>query len=400
MVIAAYAIGASEGYVYVPAEYPLAVERLRSRPGPGRERGLLGERHPRPGLRLPHTRQGGRRRLRLRRGDRPDGLASKAGAACRVRGRRSPPVEGLWGKPTNINNVETFANVPLDHQQRRRRLRRHGHRDDKGTKVFALAGNVANAGLIEVPMGITLRESSSTSAAAWRTAIIQGCPDRRPSGGCLPESLLDTPIDYETSSRPDAMMGSGGMVVIDDSTCMVDFARFFLQFTAEESCGKCVPCRVGTGGLVEILDAICAGKGELADLDRLERLARLVKASSLCGLGQTAPNPVLSSLKYFRDEFVEHIVAKRCRAVVCRDLVVYRIIPDLCTGCQRCVQVCPTGAITGPRAEVHNLDPDKCIKCRSCYEACHFGAIAGDAAAGEAVAGDAIVIESEGQHEH
>jgi ferredoxin len=202
-----------------------------------------------------------------------------------------------------------------------------------------------------------------------------------PSGGCLGESLLDEPIDFESLAAAGSMMGSGGMVVIDDSICMVDLARFFLQFTCEESCGKCVPCRVGTGHLVGMLDAICAGRGEVADLDRLERLAHVVKNSSLCGLGQTAPNPVLSSLRYFRDEFIEHIVDRRCRAAVCRDLVLYRILPERCVGCQRCVSVCPTGAITGPRAEPHNLDPEKCIKCRSCYEVCRCEAIVGDATA-------------------
>ncbi len=208
-----------------------------------------------------------------------------------------------------------------------------------------------------------------------------------PSGGCLSEEFLDTPIDYENLAAAGSIMGSGGLIVLDRDTCIVDTARYFLSFTQAESCGKCVPCRVGTGHLVAILDAICAGRGELADLDRLERLARVIKASSLCGLGQTAPNPVLSALKYFRDEFVEHIVDKRCRAAVCRDLVVYSIVPGRCTGCQRCVAVCPTGAITGPRAEPHNLDAEKCIKCRSCYEVCRF----------DAIAGDAIVIESRGQ---
>jgi ferredoxin len=210
-----------------------------------------------------------------------------------------------------------------------------------------------------------------------------------PSGGCLSEEFLDTPIEYENLAAAGSIMGSGGLIVLDRDTCIVDTARYFLSFTQSESCGKCVPCRVGTGHLVGILDGICEGRGELADLERLERLARVIKASSLCGLGQTAPNPVLSSLKYFRDEFVEHIVDRRCRAAVCRDLVVYRVLPDRCTGCERCVAVCPTGAITGPRSEPHNLDPEKCIKCRSCYEVCRF----------DAIAGDAIVIESRGQRD-
>ena len=400
MIIAAFAIGASEGYVYVRYEYQFAVERLRRALAQARERGLLGSDVLGSGFAFD---------IRVSEGAGAFVCGEETALIASIEGRRGmprtrppyPAGEGLFGKPTNINNVETYANVPWIISNGASAFAAMGTATSKGTKIFSLTGNVANGGLIEVPMGVTLRHvifdiGGGMPAGHHFKAVQLGGP----SGGCLPESLLDEPIDFESLVAAGSMMGSGGMVIVDDSTCMVDFARFFLQFTAEESCGRCVPCRVGIGHLVSMLDAICAGKGELADLDRLERLARLVKASSLCGLGQTAPNPVLSSLKYFRDEFVEHIVARRCRAVVCRDLVVYRIVPDLCTGCQRCVQVCPTGAITGPRAEVHNLDPDKCIKCRSCYEACHFGAIAGDAAAGEAVAGDAIVIESEGQREH
>jgi len=300
-----------------------------------------------------------------------------------------PAVAGLFGKPTNINNVETYANVPWIINHGAEAFAAEGTASSRGTKIFSLTGKVANGGLVEVPMGATLRHvifeigGGMLPGRVFKAVQLGG-----PSGGCLPAELLDDPIDYESLAAAGSMMGSGGMVVVDDSTCMVDLARFFLQFTQDESCGKCAPCRVGTRHLVDILDRICKGKGELADLDRLEHLAQVVKTGSLCALGGTAPNPVLSALRYFREEFLEHIEQKRCRAVVCRDLVVFRIIPGKCTGCRRCVSVCPTGAITGPRAQPHNLDASKCIKCRSCYEICRF----------DAIAGAAIVIESEGVH--
>ena len=386
MLIAAYAIGAEQGFVYIRAEYPLAIRRLRTAIAAMRRLGLLGE--------------------DILGSDFSFDLAVKEGAGAFVcgeetaliaslEGRRGmprtrppfPAESGLWGKPTIIDNVETLATLPVIVNGGAGQYATLGTETSRGTKTFSLVGKVRRTGLIEVPFGTTLRrviEDIGGGVAKGFKAVQTGGP----SGGCLSEEFLDTPIDYENLAAAGSIIGSGGLIVLDQDTCIVDTARYFLGFTQAESCGKCVPCRVGTGHLVEILDAICRGKAELADLDRLERLALVVKRSSLCGLGQTAPNPVLTALKYFRSEFVEHIVDRRCRAAVCRDLVEYRIIPGKCTGCQRCVQVCPTGAITGPRAEAHNLDPEKCIKCRSCYEVCRF----------DAIAGDAIVIDSGAGH--
>ena len=387
MIIAAFAVGAHEGYVYVRHEYQFAVERLRHAVAQALDRHLLGRGIL--GTRFAFD-------VHITEGAGAFVCGEETALIASIEGRRGmprtrppyPAVEGLFGRPTTINNVETYANVPWIVNHGAVAFAAQGTATSKGTKIFSLTGKVANGGLVEVPMGATLRHVIfDIGGGMQRGRRFKAVQLGGPSGGCLPESLLDKPIDYESLVEAGSMMGSGGMVVVDDSTCMVDFARFFLDFTAEESCGKCVPCREGTRHLVEILDRICTGQAELADLERLEHLARLVKSTSLCGLGQTAPNPVLSSLRYFRDEFEEHIVHGRCRAVVCRDLVVFRVIPGRCTGCQRCVSVCPTGAITGPRSEVHNLDTSKCIKCRACYEVCRF----------EAIAGDAIVLESRGQ---
>jgi NADH:ubiquinone oxidoreductase subunit F (NADH-binding)/(2Fe-2S) ferredoxin len=386
MLIAAYAIGASRGFIYIRAEYPLAVRRLRSAITAMRKLGLLGDDILGSGFSFD---------IAIKEGAGAFVCGEETALIASIEGRRGmprtrppfPAVSGLWGKPTIINNVETLATLPAIVSNGAGWYAGFGTASSKGTKAFSLVGKVRRTGLIEVPFGITLRtviyDIGGGLAKDFKAVQTGG-----PSGGCLGEEFLDTPIDYENLAAAGSIMGSGGLIVIDRDTCVVDTARYFLSFTQAESCGKCVPCRVGTRHLVGILDSICEGKGELADLDRLERLAQVVQSSSLCALGQTAPNPALSALKYFRGEFVEHIQEKRCRAAVCRDLVEYRIIPGKCTGCQRCVQVCPTGAITGPRAEVHNLDPDKCIKCRSCYEACRF----------DAIAGDAIVIESGGQH--
>ncbi|HMK91778.1 MAG TPA: NADH-ubiquinone oxidoreductase-F iron-sulfur binding region domain-containing protein [Thermoleophilia bacterium] len=382
MLIAAYAIGASRGIVYIRAEYPLAIARLRSAIAALRRAGMLGDDILGAGFSF---------EIAVKEGAGAFVCGEETALIASIEGRRGmprtrppyPAVSGLFGRPTIINNVETLATLPAVFRRGAEWYAAHGTERSRGTKTFSLVGKVRRTGLIEVPFGTTLRtviEDIGGGVARDFKAVQTGGP----SGGCLGEEFLDTPIEYETLAAAGSIIGSGGLIVLDRDTCIVDTARYFLGFTQAESCGKCVPCRIGTGQLVAILDRICQGKGELADLDRLERLGRVVKASSLCGLGQTAPNAVLSSLKYFRAEFVEHIVEKRCRAAVCRDLVEYRIIPGRCTGCQRCVQVCPTGAITGPRAEAHNLDPEKCIKCRSCYEVCRF----------DAIAGDAIVIES------
>jgi NADH:ubiquinone oxidoreductase subunit F (NADH-binding)/NAD-dependent dihydropyrimidine dehydrogenase PreA subunit/(2Fe-2S) ferredoxin len=387
MLIAAYAIGAAHGYVYIRAEYPLAIARLRSAIAAARKLGLLGEHILGSDFSFDIT---------LKEGAGAFVCGEETALIASIEGRRGmprtrppfPAVSGLWGRPTIINNVETLATLPAVIGRGADWYAAHGTEASKGTKTFALVGKVRRTGLIEVPFGTTLR-TVIYDIGGGLTKDFKAVQTGGPSGGCLSEEFLDTPIEYETLAAAGSIMGSGGLIALDRDTCIVDTARYFLSFTQAESCGKCVPCRVGTGHLVDILDKICSGRGELADLDRLERLARVVKAGSLCQLGGSAPNPVLSSLKYFRDEFVEHIVDKRCRAAVCRDLVVYNIVPGRCTGCQRCVAVCPTGAITGPRAEPHNLDPEKCIKCRSCYEVCRF----------DAIAGDAIVIESRGQRE-
>jgi NADH:ubiquinone oxidoreductase subunit F (NADH-binding)/NAD-dependent dihydropyrimidine dehydrogenase PreA subunit len=294
-----------------------------------------------------------------------------------------PAVSGVHGEPTIINNVETLGTLPNILRHGAEWYVGRGTETSKGTKTFSLVGKVRRTGLIEVPLGITLREVVF-DIGGGTVKPFKAVQTGGPSGGCLSDEFLDTPIDYEHLAAAGSIMGSGGLIVVDTDTCIVDTAKYFLDFTQKESCGKCVPCRVGTRHLVKILEKICDGEGDLSDLDKLEKLGRTVKSGSLCGLGSTAPNPALTALKYFRSEFISHVRDNRCPAVVCKNLVNYRIVADKCTGCQRCVSVCPTGAITGPRSEPHNLDRSKCIKCRSCYEICRF----------DAIAGDAIVVES------
>ncbi|MCD6352565.1 MAG: 4Fe-4S binding protein, partial [Armatimonadetes bacterium] len=290
-----------------------------------------------------------------------------------------PAQKGLWGQPTLINNVETLANIPAILLAGADWFSALGTENSKGTKVFALAGNVVNTGLIEVPMGTTLREiifdigGGIPNGRQFKAAQTGG-----PSGGCLPADYLDTPIDYESLQQAGSIMGSGGLIVMDDSACMVDVARFFLTFTQDESCGKCTPCREGTKRMLEILDRIVSGQGEEQDFERLERLAAVCKRAALCGLGQTAPNPVLSTLRHFRDEYEAHIYDKRCPAHKCRDLVTYRIDPDKSVGCGLCKRGCPVQCISGEPRQAHTIDEESCIRCGSCYEVCRFGAVIRD----------------------
>ncbi|MDO4389124.1 MAG: NADH-quinone oxidoreductase subunit NuoF [Eubacteriales bacterium] len=375
MAIAGYAIGSDQGYIYVRAEYPIAVKRLEIAISQAREYGLLGKNifgtdfsfdiDIRLGAgafvcgeetALMHSIEGGRGEPRVR--------------------PPFPAVKGLFGKPTILNNVETYANICQIILKGADWFASMGTERSKGTKVFALGGKIVNSGLVEVPMGTTLREIIYD--------IGGGCPNGKkfkavqtggPSGGCLPASMLDTPIDYDNLIAAGSMMGSGGMIVMDEDNCMVDIARFFLDFTVSESCGKCTPCRIGTRRMLEILDRICEGNGEDGDIERLENLAANISKSALCALGQTAPNPVLSTLKHFRHEYEAHIYEKRCPAGVCHKLLNFEIDPAKCKGCTLCARNCPVGAISGKVREAHVIDAKKCIKCGACMEKCKFGAI-------------------------
>jgi len=382
MLIAAYTIGASQGYVYIRAEYPLAIVRLKKAIAQMRELGLLGKDILGSDFSFD---------IKIKEGAGAFVCGEETALIASIEGKRGmprtrppfPAVQGLKGKPTIINNVETLGTLPHILRNGAEWYAGYGTDTSKGTKTFSLVGKVRRTGLIEVPLGIKLREVVFDIGGGTQKPF-KAVQSGGPSGGCLSEEFLDLPIDYEHLAEAGSIMGSGGLIVVDSDTCIVDMAKYFMSFTQKESCGKCVPCRVGTRHMVEILEKICDGQADLSDLDKLERLALTVKNGSLCGLGATAPNPALSTLKYFRSEFISHIKDKRCPAVTCKNLVVYRIIAGKCTGCQRCVKVCPTGAITGPRSEPHNLDKSKCIKCRSCYEICRF----------DAIAGDAIIIES------
>ncbi|HLA80550.1 MAG TPA: NADH-ubiquinone oxidoreductase-F iron-sulfur binding region domain-containing protein [Thermoleophilia bacterium] len=379
LIIAAYAIGGNngpvEGYIYVRREYPFAVERVRYALERARERNLLGDDILGSGFSFD---------IRVNQGAGAFVCGESTALTASIEGQRGMPrgkhirtvSHGLWGQPTSINNVETLANVPFIMSHGAEAFASTGTSTSKGTKIFSLTGKVVNGGLIEVPMGVTLREvifeigGGMLPGREFKAVQLGG-----PSGGCLPDSLLDEPIDFESLVAAGSMMGSGGMVVVDDTTCMVDFAKFFLRFTAEESCGKCVPCRVGTSRMLEILESISEGRATLDDLDLLERLADEVAEGSLCALGGSAPNPVLSTLRYFRDEIVAHVVEHRCPAKVCRPLISYGIDAEACTGCAACFSVCPVHAVSGERKQVHSIDQSLCIKCDACRRACRFDAV-------------------------
>ena len=382
MAIAGYAIGANRGFVYVRAEYPIAVRRLEIAIGQAREYGLLGKDIFGTGFDFD---------MEIRLGAGAFVCGEETALMTSIEGKRGEPrprppfpaAKGLFGKPTVLNNVETYANIPQIILKGADWFASMGTERSKGTKVFALGGKIKNTGLVEVPMGTTLRQiieeigGGIPNGKKFKAAQTGG-----PSGGCIPAHLIDTPIDYDNLIEIGSMMGSGGLIVMDEDSCMVDIAKFFLEFTVDESCGKCTPCRVGTKRLLEMLDNITKGKATLEDLDRMEELCYYIKKNALCGLGQTAPNPVLSTLRYFRDEYVAHIVDKKCPAGVCKDLLTYSIIQDKCFGCGMCAKACPAGAIyktdytaPGKKLPALAIDPDKCVKCGACMGTCKFKAI-------------------------
>jgi NADH:ubiquinone oxidoreductase subunit F (NADH-binding)/(2Fe-2S) ferredoxin/Pyruvate/2-oxoacid:ferredoxin oxidoreductase delta subunit len=375
MIIGAYAFGAEEGYVYIRAEYPLAVKRLRKALNQARQKGFLGKDIFGKGFNFDVKIKLGAGAFVC--GEETALIASIEGKRGMPRAKPPFPVDsGLWGKPTVINNVETLANVPYIIRRGAEWFSSFGTENSKGTKVFALTGKVKNTGLIEVPFGITLKEiifdiGGGIEGGRMFKAVQTGGP----SGGCIPATFLNLEVDYESLAQVGSIVGSGGMVVLDDTDCMVNTAKFFLEFTQAESCGKCTPCRVGTKRLLEILGRITSGKGREGDIELLEELSHYIKAASLCGLGMTAPNPVLSTIRYFRDEYEAHINDKRCPAAVCKDLITYSILEEVCTGCGACKRVCPADAIRGTRKKPHTIDPTICIKCGTCFDACKFKAI-------------------------
>jgi len=375
MIIAGYAIGANYGYIYCRAEYPLAIERLEGAIAQAHAGNYLGENILGSGFSFD---------IKIKKGAGAFVCGEETALIASLEGERGmprlkppfPAQSGYFGKPTNINNVETYANVPWIMRKGGASFAAYGTEKSKGTKVFALAGKVKNGGLVEVPMGMPLKDVIyGIGGGIKKDSDFKAVQMGGPSGGCIPKSLIDTPVDYESITRTGAIMGSGGMVVMDETTCMVDMARFFLDFTCKESCGKCIYCRIGTKRMLEILERIIHGEGRMEDLDELEQLCISIKDGSLCGLGQTAPNPVLTTLKYFKDEYIAHIKDKKCPAKQCKSLIMYSILEDKCTGCTACARKCPTNAISGEKKQPHRIDPEKCIKCGNCAITCKFGAI-------------------------
>ena len=375
MTIAGYAVGAAQGYIYIRAEYPIAVQRLQLAIESARKYGLLGKNILGSGFSFD---------LELRLGAGAFVCGEETALLVSIEGKRGEPrprppfpaVKGLLGKPTLLNNVETYANITWILNNGWEKFAAIGTEKSKGTKVFALGGKITNTGLVEIPMGTTLRTviedigGGIPGGKKFKAAQTGG-----PSGGCIPASLIDTPIDYDSLTAIGSMMGSGGLIVMDEDNCMVDIAKFFLEFCVDESCGKCTPCRIGTKRLYDLLCKITDGNGTLEDLDTIEELCYHLKDSALCALGQSAPNPVLSTLKYFREEYIAHVVEKRCPAGVCRNLIRYTIDTDKCKGCTLCARNCPVGAISGAIKAPHTIDPNKCIKCGLCMDNCRFGAI-------------------------
>lgn len=377
MIIAAFTVGADEGYFYIRAEYPLAIERIQKALDAAREYGLIGENILETGFNF---------NLQIRLGAGAFVCGEETALIASIEGKRGypsprppyPSVKGLWGKPTVINNVETLANIPIIFDRGADWFSKIGSKDSKGTKVFALTGKVKNSGLVEVPMGTTLREIVYDIGGGALAGKVKAIQTGGPSGGVIPEEYFDTPVDYQNLQKLGSIMGSGGMIVIDEKDCMVDIAKFYMQFCVEEACGKCSPGRIGTYQMLHYLEKISKAESALGDLKLLEDIAYAVQRTALCGLGQTASNPVMSTLKYFREEYLSHIKEKKCPAGKCKQLLTYRIIEEKCTRCAACVRACPANAIPGSRETGYKIDPKKCIKCGKCFQVCNFEAIKKD----------------------